>query len=376
MIVLTSDGPDDRPAELASHLPPTARVESIPYVAAKPGSFRFLSSLARSWASREPVGVWKWHVPALARRARAIVDRDGCDLVVADFLFAVPNVPFGRVPVVHFSHNVEHVIWRRYAALEPRRLRRLLLEIEWRKFRSAEARACRRSHLTIAVSDEDRRALAALAPAATIGAIPTGVDLEYFTPAPDRERPRHIAFCGSMDWQPNEDAVCWFADEILPRVQAEVPDATFAIIGRQPTARVRALADRRGVTVTGSVDDVRPHVTSAAISVVPLRIGGGTRLKIFEALAMGQAVLSTPIGAEGLGLTPDREVAIADDAPAFADAAVALLRDADRRHALGGAGRQLVEARYAWARVGDAFRLHLEQVCPHADFITHRVALS
>ena len=374
--MLTSDGPDDRPAEMASHLPPTARVESIPYVAAKPGSLGFVGSLARSWVSREPVGVWKWHVPALARRARAIVDGEACDLVVADFLFAVPNVPFGRVPVVHFSHNVEHVIWKRYAALEPRPLRRLLLEVEWRKFRNAEARACRRSDLTVAVSEEDRRALAALAPEATIGAVPTGVDLEYFTPAPERERPHHVAFCGSMDWQPNEDAVCWFADEILPRVQADVPDATLAIIGRKPTPRVRALAGRRGITVTGSVDDVRPHVTSAALSVVPLRIGGGTRLKIFEALAMGQAVLSTTIGAEGLGLTPDREVAIADDAPALADATVALLRDAERRQALGRAGRRLVEARYSWTRVGDAFRLYLEQVRPHADFVTHRVAVS
>jgi glycosyltransferase involved in cell wall biosynthesis len=288
----------------------------------------------------------------------------------------VPNVPFGCVPVVHFSHNVEHVIWKRYAALEPRRLRRLLLEVEWRKFRSAEARACRRSDLTIAVSDEDQRALAALAPTAAITAVPTGVDLEYFTPAPGRERPHHMAFCGSMDWQPNEDAVCWFADEILPRVRAAVPDATFAIVGRQPTPRVRALVDRPGITVTGSVDDVRPHVTAAALSVVPLRIGGGTRLKIFEALAMGQAVLSTTIGAEGLGLTRDREVAVADDAAALADTAVALLRDADRRHALGLAGRRLVEARYSWARVGDVFRRHLEQVRPHAaDLATRRVAV-
>src|SRR5262249_6917191 len=133
VIVLTSDGPDDRPAEMAAHLPATARVESVPFVAAKPGSLTFTAALARSWASRDPVGVRKWRVLALAKRARAIVARESCDLVVADFLFAVPNVPFGRVPVVHFSHNVEHVIWKRYAALEARPVRRLLLEIEWRK---------------------------------------------------------------------------------------------------------------------------------------------------------------------------------------------------------------------------------------------------
>jgi sugar transferase (PEP-CTERM/EpsH1 system associated) len=371
--LLTTDGEGDEPEGLAAQLPKTVRTESVAFEGARRGTAAFAAALCRSWLTPDPVGVSKWRSSEASSRVRALsADHD---LIVADFLFSVPNITFDGPPVVFFAHNVEHMIWRRYCALEKRAWRRALLEVEWRKFRRAEARACARAALTIAVSDEDARALQSLAPDARVVSVPTGVDLEYFSPQPVAEKPSDLVFCGSMDWSPNEDAVCWFADAILPRVRAARPDVTFTIVGRRPGPRVRALGERPGIVVTGSVDDVRPYVAAAAVSIVPLRIGGGTRIKIFEACGMARPVLSTSIGAEGLHLVPDRQIAIADTAEAFADAAVALLAQPDRRHAMGRAGRAVVEERYGWSRIGDEFSQRLERVRPHAHLATRRPAL-
>ena len=164
-----------------------------------------------------------------------------------------------------------------------------------------------------------------------------------------------MVFTGSMDWLPNEDGMTYFCREILPRVRQAEPAATLSIIGRSPTPAVRRLADEHGVEVTGRVDDVRPHVSRGAVYVVPLRIGGGTRLKIFEAMAMGKAVVSTSIGAEGLPVTSGRDVAIADDPARFAQAVVHLMRDASARQAIEIAARRLVVERYDWSAVASDF---------------------
>jgi glycosyltransferase involved in cell wall biosynthesis len=244
---------------------------------------------------------------------------------------------------------------------------RALFEIEWRKLRAREADACRRADLTIAVSDDDRRRLEALDPAIRASSIPTGVDTGYFTPDRAAERPNHLVFSGSMDWHPNEDAVLHFIDTTLPRIRAEVPGTTFTVIGRNPTGRLREHAGRAGVTVTGTVDDVRPFIAEGSVYVVPLRAGGGTRLKIFEALAMARPVVSTTVGAEGLGLDASQYVA-ADDPETFAGAVVALLREPERRRALGEAGRVLVETRYSWPTIARAFEQQCEQVvAQHAE---------
>jgi glycosyltransferase involved in cell wall biosynthesis len=234
-----------------------------------------------------------------------------------------------------------------------------LLEIEWRKVRSQEIRACGDATLTIAVSDDDRKRLTEDAPEARVVSIPTGVDLEYFQPHGRHEVRHRLVFSGSMDWYPNEDAIVYFADTILPRIRAAIPDVTLSVIGRHPSERLRALGRDQGIEITGTVDDVRPFVAAGELYVVPLRIGGGTRLKIFEALAMAKAVVSTTVGAEGLGLEPGTHIALADDPQAFADTVVRLLRERAERDALGRRGRELVEARYGWPQVSDIFERHL-----------------
>jgi glycosyltransferase involved in cell wall biosynthesis len=370
VVVLTTDGRDDDPDGLRRHLPDCEEVISIPFQVPKQGSFRFARSLVRSWFSGYPVDLWKWRVDVVERQVRTLVAAGNFDVVVADFLFAAVNVPEDlSVPVVFFAHNVEHLIWKRLAEVERRWWRRPVLEMEWRKVKRAESRACRAASLTVAVSKEDATRLEACAPGAAVTAIPTGVDTTYFQPGRGWEIPQNLVFSGSMDWYPNEDAMLFWVDEILPRVRREIPDVSLTIVGRNPSPRVRALGGLPGIRVTGTVEDVRPAVGQATLYIVPLRIGGGTRLKIFEALAMGKAVLSTSIGAEGLGLTPGVHVGIADGAENFARTVVALLQDPARRDALGRAGRALVEERYSWPRVAEEFDRALQKVsAPHGAF--------
>lgn len=360
--VLTTHGPGDDPQALAERLPRCERVVSFPHLSPKLGSARFVRALVRSWLSPLPVDLWKCRVPALRAEVDRLVGAGAIDVCVADFLFAAPNVPLrGAVPVILFAHNVEHIIWKRLAAIESRAWRRALLEVEWRKLRRYERRACERARLVIAVSPVDRARLAAHTLSARIRSIPTGVDTSHFTPNGVPEVPTRLVFTGSMDWYPNEDAVLFFIDEILPAIRREAPEVALTVVGRNPSSRLRTAGAAAGARITGTVEDVRPWVAEAAVYVVPLRVGGGTRLKIFEGLAMGKAVVSTTIGAEGLPLVDGTHFLRADGPADFARAVVSLLRDPDRRKALGTAGRRLMEERYSWARVAAEFEARCEE---------------
>ncbi|HEX9444545.1 MAG TPA: glycosyltransferase family 4 protein [Candidatus Binatia bacterium] len=361
VILLTTHGSGDDPAGLATHLPDCEAVRSIPFEIPKRDSVYFAGALLRSWFSSLPVNMWRWRIPALRDQVERVAQTAQIDLCVADFLYAVPNVPRLGCPTVLFNHNVEHMIWERLWRSEPRRLRRALLGIEWRKMRRAEAAACTKADLTLAVSENDCAVLSAAAPRARVRAIPTGVDTSYFHPNGTRQSAARLVFTGSMDWYPNEEAILHFIDAILPLIRRDVPEASLTVVGRNPTARLRAAAGP-AVHVTGTVDDVRPYVAEAAVYVVPLRIGGGTRIKIFEALAMGKAIVSTRIGAEGLPLVPGEHFIQADDPDAFARAVVGLLRAPERRDRLGDMGRELVEERYSWKQAAREFEIKCEEV--------------
>jgi sugar transferase (PEP-CTERM/EpsH1 system associated) len=364
--LLTTHAPSEDPRALEAALP-QCEVVSVPWALAKRGSARFALALFGSWLSSLPVDLYKSRVPALGREVARRLEGGGIDLVVADFLLAAPNVTCAAAPpTVLFAHNVEHVIWQRMREVERRAWRRVLLALESRKMRRYEALACARARLTIAVSDADRRLLAAVAPSARVSAVPTGVDVDYFAPDGVAEVPGRLVFTGSMDWYPNEDGIVHFIEAVLPRVRREIPAATLTVVGRNPSARLRAAAMTAGVHVTGLVDDVRPHMAEASVYVVPLRIGGGTRLKIFEALSMAKAVVSTAVGAEGLPLTPGQDFLQADDPAAFARAVTSLLQDPARRRTVGSAGRRLVEERYSWPKVVDVFENQCEEVLRHA----------
>jgi glycosyltransferase involved in cell wall biosynthesis len=166
-----------------------------------------------------------------------------------------------------------------------------------------------------------------------------------------------------MDWLPNEDGMLYFAREILPRIRQIEPETTLSIIGRTPTPAVKRLAYEPGIEVTGRVDDVRPHIAEGSVYVVPLRIGGGTRLKIFEAMSMGKAVVSTTVGAEGLPVTSGQNVIIADEPARFAQAVIHLIRDTESRRRIEAEARRLVVERYDWSAVAQDFENAFGRIC-------------
>jgi glycosyltransferase involved in cell wall biosynthesis len=365
--VLTTHAPGEDPDALAKELPRCERVLSFAHTAPKAGSLRFAGALARSWMSPLPVDLWKWRVPALRAEVERILAGGDVDVCVADFLHAVPHIPAdSSVPVVLFAHNVEAMIWKRLAENETRPLRRRLLEIEWRKIRRRERHACNRSQLVVAVSPTDAERLAKIAPGARTRSIPTGVDTSFFKQNGTAEAPRHLVFSGAMDWYPNEDAILFFIADILPSIRQQIHDVTITVVGRNPSARLRAASECAGVRITGTVEDVRSFIDEGSVYVVPLRIGGGTRLKIFEALSMGKAVVSTTVGAEGLPLVDGQHFVRADAPEDFSRAVVSLLRDPDRRQSLGSAGRKLVNDHYSWSSVARDFEAKCEEAIGRA----------
>jgi glycosyltransferase involved in cell wall biosynthesis len=209
--------------------------------------------------------------------------------------------------------------------------------------------------------------------------VQTGVDTRFFSPqsastvsAGQGGANPHLVFTGSMDWLPNEDGVLYFASDILPLIRARIPTATVSVVGRAPTPAVQRLAEQTGIQVTGRVADVRPFVAAGTVYIVPLRIGGGTRLKIFEAMSMGKAVVSTAVGAEGLPVTDGRDIVSADDPGAFADAVVRLIEDSAARRRIESAARQLVVDRYDWSAVAQDFEDALSDVCRARDLAPAR----
>ncbi len=330
------------------------RVETVPRAEPPKGTLRFYADAALHLVDPLPYAVAKYRSRRFAQRLRDLLAQDHYDLVVCDFLFPAVNLPAALpCPAVMFTHNVEAEIWRRHSETRTG-LTRWLYRMQYLRMLRYERRALERFDGVLVVSDADRKTFARLYPDAIrtdMHVVSTGVDTEFFSPAPAASSGRGLVFTGSMDWLPNEDAVSYFCREILPRIRTDEPEATFTVVGRAPTPAVRRLADEHRITVTGRVDDVRPYVNDAAVYVVPLRIGGGTRLKIFEAMAMGKAVVSTTVGAEGLPVENGEHLLLADEPHVFARSVVRLIRDVDRRRALEAAARTLVVDRYDWSAV-------------------------
>ncbi|CAN5837411.1 glycosyltransferase [soil metagenome] len=345
-------------------------LETVPRSDASKGTLRFYVDAAGYVVDPLPYAVAKYRSDDYAGRVRRLLSEGAFDAVVCDFLVPAANLPATLpVPSVLFTHNVEAEIWRRHTEAASNPFSRVLLGQQWKRMLRFEREVLSRFDLVLAVSDADRQTFGRLYPdalRAPIHTVQTGVDTSYFTPSSGSERRAHLVFTGSMDWLPNEDGMLYFVRDILPRVRQVEPDVTLSIIGRAPTPAVRRLAEQAGIEVTGRVDDVRPHVAVGEVYIVPLRIGGGTRLKIFEAMSMAKAVVSTTVGAEGLPVTPGRDIVIADEPARFAQAIVHLIRDAEARHRIEEAARRLVVECYDWAAVAHDFEDALVAACANS----------
>ena len=315
-----------------------------------------LSTLVNAFLKRQPITVARYALPAYRQKFRELVATEDFDLVHYEMFHTAQFRTDTDLPGVLSQQNVDSAIWRRLCDETTNPLYKFAYWTQQLAFQRYERVLSPMFDAVACTSDIDAAVFQRHCAEETIEIIPNGVDVTHYQPDFTSEAPAHLIYIGSMDWYPNEDAVAFFADEALPRIQEKVPDVQFSIVGGNPSARVQRLAEREGVVVTGRVPEIKPYFAEATVFVVPLRIGSGTRLKILEALAMGKAIVSTSVGAEGLALKDGEEIFIADEPKAFADAVTRLLTDASLRRRIGGNGRARVEQDYDWRSIGE--KLH------------------
>jgi polysaccharide biosynthesis protein PslH len=328
----------------------------VPFRAPTRMSLGFFVALLRNLFSPLPYAIARYRSSELREAVRRL--SASTDLIISDFLFSSLNVPDGlSAPTVLFQHNVEAMIWQRHVAVPQHPLRRAYMRLQWRRMLRHEARECRRFSHVVAVSAIDADIIRREYAVSSVGYVPTGVDLRYFSASRTRPRDsRELVFVGSMDWMPNDDGIRWFASEIFGRVQQRVSGACLTVVGRSPPPGILELAARNpAIEVTGTVADVRPYLERASISVVPLRIGGGTRLKIYEMMAMGVPVISTAIGAEGLPIRHGEHLLIADTADELVSSICALLTDQACGDLLAANALRHVREHCSWDAVAECF---------------------
>jgi polysaccharide biosynthesis protein PslH len=290
----------------------------------------------------------------LAQESFDIVQIEGIEMApYLDIVEAAHARPF----VVFDDHNCEYLLQQRTFLTDLRVPVRwpgaAYSFVQWRRLRRYEAQICRRADRVLAVSDADAAALRRLVPGLDAIVVPNGIDTQTYIPPPS---PPHTAganlvFTGTMDFRPNVDAVLWFVRQVFPRIRKEMPEVRFVVVGQRPHRCLDPLRDDPAVMLTGWVEDTRPYIAESAVYVAPLRVGGGTRLKLLEAMAMGKPVVATRLGAEGYPVTDGCELLLADTPADFAAAVLSLLRAPERRIGLGQAARAFVERRYDWRAI-------------------------
>ncbi|HEX8707360.1 MAG TPA: glycosyltransferase [Pyrinomonadaceae bacterium] len=325
----------------------------------------FYLELARNLVSPLPYFMQKYASLQMRREVAARTAGGAFDVVVCDFLMSSINMPSDiECPAVLFQHNVEAMIWKRHYEVQKNPVKRAFLYGQWRKAVAYERAACRRFDYVVAVSRDDSELMRREYGVEHVADVPTGVDTDYFRPrGVEQTEPHNLVFTGSMDWLPNEDAIRYFTEQIMPRIKASVPGVTLTVVGRNPYPSLIELSRRDpSIIVTGRVEDVRPYMERAAAYVVPIRVGGGTRLKIYEAMAMEKPIISTTIGAEGLPVCDGSELLLADTPDAFAESVVRVLTNQSLARELGARAAATVREKFGWRRVAREFA----EICSRA----------
>jgi glycosyltransferase involved in cell wall biosynthesis len=285
---------------------------------------------------------------------------------LAQYGMAVAGHKRGMQPALVFdNHNCEYLLQMRNATndlrLPPRWPAAAYSLVQWQKLRRYETMILSAADATVAVSEADKQAMQRIAPDASIAVVSNGIDLEEYRPgapfpnaAVDADKPK-LVFTGKMDYRPNIDAALWFAHEVLPLVVAQAPGACLQLVGMNPHVRLDELRSSPHVEITGAVVDTRPYIAAAAVYVIPMRVGGGTRFKALEAMASGKAIVSTSLGVEGIAVRDGHEMLLADTPGAFAAAILRLVTDLRTGSALqqqlGVQARRFVEQHYGWPTI-------------------------
>jgi glycosyltransferase involved in cell wall biosynthesis len=331
------------------------------------GSMAFLAQVASGALSSVPVAVKRFYSEEMRQLLEKLLKTERFDRAICDFLVSTIHFPHLERAVL-FQHNVETMIWRRHAEHAKDPMRRFFFTLQAERMAHYEAEACRRAGQVVAVSRVDAGVMKDLFGITNVSDITTGVDLDYFAPT-DADPPKHdLVFIGSMDWMPNVDGVLYFVNEILPLIRRERPACSLAIVGRDPAPEIMTLAQNDAhITVTGTVRDVRPFLWGGGVSIVPLRIGGGTRLKIYESMAAKTPIVSTAIGAEGLVYHDGGDILIANTPESFSGACLALLSNEVRREAIIANAWEMVASHFSWEQVTKQFEDILKRAPRAAD---------
>jgi len=346
-------------ALMKNRMNPIAVARKIPAKSGPMFYLRLLANLTSPW----PYIVSSHYSRLYDKTVKEVIKEKRPDMIICEWTpYAVFVRDIDKIKKVIVAHNVETLIWKRYYENEKNPAKRWYIGIQRDKLERFENEAFGTVDGITAVSEIDAGSIREIKDRTPVNVVENGVDLDYFKSENNDTEPDSMVFVGTMDWRPNQDAVSYFAQEVFPLIRKNRPDAKVIFVGRKPPQEIKALNDIPGVTVTGSVDDVRPYMQKGAVYVVPLRIGGGTRLKILDAMAMKKAIVSTSVGAEGLEVSEDENILLADTAERFAEQIERLMDDAELRHRMGEDGRQLVEERYGWDRLAerlDAFLIEL-----------------
>lgn len=343
---------DDAAEETQRAHPLREMVEAVYVTRALPGRFKRIYQLA-ALLFRRPSIMWRYSPPTAGVVIRRLLRQGQFDAVLFESVITAGHRLPPEVRVIVDEHNLEYELLERSAEFIPSHSRKLHYQQEAAALRNVELNILGRADLALVTSERERVFLSGALPGASVRVIPNGVDTRAYKP--DERRmpvPGRIVFTGSMDYHPNEQAALYFAEQCWSRVRAQAPDATWTIVGRNPSPAVQRLASLPGVTVTGTVPLTQPYLAEACVTIAPLLVGSGTRLKLLEALAMGNAVVSTSVGYEGLDLTPGVDLLVADDPAEFAAQVTRLLRDETLRAQLGAHGRETVVRHYSWDHVG------------------------
>ncbi len=360
--VLTFVEPDQHPTDHGILTRLCRWIETVPVPPRSSGH-----RLRQMLTTRRPDMSWRLWSPAFAARLARRLSEQTFDVVEIEGIEMTPYLEVveaaqPRPLIIYDAHNAEWILQKRACLADlktPQRWPAALYSwVQWRRLFRYEANLLTRVDHTVAMSHPDKAALRQIVPDAPITVVPNGVDLAAYTNWRGRATEYDLIFTGKMDFRPNIDAVLWFAGKVLPLIQTARPETTFAIVGQRPHPRLDGLRDLPGVSVTGYVEDVRPYIAGAKVYVAPLRVGGGTRLKLMEAMAMGKAIVATSVGAEGFPVVDGQELLLADEPETFARAVLDLLEQPARRTKLGRAGQALAYSSYGW----DVLVPKLEQV--------------
>ena len=295
---------------------------------------------------------YQYYSEAMQNRIDSLCDAEKFDLILAEF----SQMGYYRLPdnITKYvdQHNVEYEIMQRTFETERSPLRKLLARSEWRKYNKHEIENCEKFDTCLTTSQRDADILSSrLTSSTNFHVIPNGVDSEFFKITDHQQNPDLILFTGTISYYPNVEGILWFAKNVWPIIKQKRPSSQFCIAGKSPPPEVQALNSDPSIEVTGAVDDMRTYYAKAAVVVVPLRVGGGTRLKILEAMAMEKAIVSTAVGAEGIEYTRNQNILIENDPEDFANATIKVMDDEALRNTLQSQGRMLVEKHYDWKAV-------------------------